>query len=1443
MNKRKLYLCICISLTVGSQVTLHNNVVVYAYNNKNFDKINITNKKLSSIKLMSYAIDDTWTVIDTTSIPETETLDKVIGDYMADGKMKFYIKNGEYILNESININKSGIIIQGESKENTKIIQNNSAINAITVTENDVEVSNLTIDSSHGRTAFSTSDSQTINNVKLHDCIIYGSPYVFAVAFYGTPYTNDVEDNAVVESGNLAQGNIIENNEIHAELSEVSNPEADGILFTKQKGGTINNNKIYGRRIAFYLSRDSKVTNNEIHDSSTNGIRCAVPALDNEISGNTIDNSKASGISLVRNNGSVAGDYRASNIDIKGNVISNSKYFGIEINNLMNSEISGNKLSDIAFNGIYIVLSDELTVAENKIDNCSLSVSEGSDWDWDQSRNSGIFLDSDVKNSNFNNNIVSQFKVDVITNKPFACPYGIKIQAGRNNLDNTILSNTIKGYFKDGIDVPEIETVISGNSINLIPINLTAEGISASEIHLSWDSIDDVDSYNVYRSDSENGEYIKVNTAGVISNTYEDTGLEPGKTYYYRITAVNGSGESENSLTVSAATIHEIPIPTLPGIPVDLQAIGMNESTIRLNWGNVSGAQSYNIYRSDSENGEYVKVNNNEVTANSYEDTGLESGQTYYYRITAVNETEESDKSTSANAATLDEIPIPVLPGVPAGLHVTGTDKSKIGLSWDIVLGADSYNVYRSDSENGEYVKVNTAGVISNTYKDTGLESGQTYFYKVTAVNETDESAKSPFASATTVKETVPPPVPPKVLPKVPEGLIVESMDEYKVKLSWYAAMGAKGYNVYRSDSENGEYVKVNNNEVTANGYEDMGLESGKTYYYRITAVNEAGESEKSESVSVTTLPEVPKGLKIEVIDKIKISLSWNIVPGAKVYNVYRSDSENGEYMKVNNIEVTASSYEDTGLEPGKTYYYKISAINESGESEKSESVSVLTLLEIPGGLGIESTDKDKVKLKWDSVSGVTAYNVYRSDSENGEYVKVNNIEVTASSYEDTGLEPGKTYYYKISAINESGESEKSESVSVLTLPEIPGGLGIESTDKDKVKLKWDSVSGVMAYNVYRSDSENGEYVKVNNIEVTASSYEDTRLESDKTYFYKITGVNESGESDKSTCVSCTTKSKYVDNDDGKTSKTIIKRIYGNNGIEASVSIAEELFKNGKPDAVVLASSADFPDALSGSVLAYRNNAPLLLVGKSLNENKKVLSYIFSNLEKSKNIYVLGGAAAVNMEVSDYLDKQGYNIIRLGGKDRYETNYKIIDSLGVKKGTPIIVVSGNNFGDSLGILSVACKNGYPILMTNNTLSANAIKYIHSIQPDKVYVVGEKQVLSDNIEAEIGNLFRDVYITRLEGGNIYETSIRIVDEFSINSNIITITSGMDFPYAVTGSLLAAKNNSNILLVDNNNIRIQTELLKHRDIKNLIILGGEDVININTVRLLMKNNFNF
>ncbi|MBW9159293.1 right-handed parallel beta-helix repeat-containing protein, partial [Clostridium tagluense] len=489
---------------------------------------NTINIPTSSLKVLgSPILDATWTIIDGTTDKANISLNTVINSLIMDGKTKFWIKDGVYNLNGSITINKSNIIIQGESKDNTKIIQTDSGSNSIeTRNTNSVQVSELTIDNTIGKIAFLC---QSSNKVELKNCIINGSLTNSAITFYGKQCANDI---AAVENSDLDDSNIIDGNTVYSYLPDGN--VKDGIIFAKQKNGKIRNNTISGSRIAFYLSRNSEVSNNTIADSNTNGIRCTVPAYDNKISNNKIENTKASGITVDRDSKDITTkEYRATGLEISDNTINNSRYFGIEVSNLNGATIKNNKLNKIDFSGIYLLFCDYLAIDSNQIYDCGLSKLNGNLWGWPENTNSGIFADYMVT--------YSEIHLNEITNSNELnqdCPFGVRIQADETNHDNKVTGNTITDYFEYGTSIRTgnpVNNIDSPNTINLklkaAPTNIKTVS-TLNDIKVSWDAVTRVSEY-VIEVDG------KAIDNGSITN-YAHLGLTSGTNHTYRVRARGG---------------------------------------------------------------------------------------------------------------------------------------------------------------------------------------------------------------------------------------------------------------------------------------------------------------------------------------------------------------------------------------------------------------------------------------------------------------------------------------------------------------------------------------------------------------------------------------------------------------------------------------------------------------------------------------------------------------------------------------------------------------------------------------------------------------------------------------------------------------------------------------------------------------------------------------
>lgn len=306
-----------------------------------------------------------------------------------------------------------------------------------------------------------------------------------------------------------------------------------------------------------------------------------------------------------------------------------------------------------------------------------------------------------------------------------------------------------------------------------------------------------------------------------------------------------------------------------------------------------------------------------------------------------------------------------------------------------------------------------------------------------------------------------------------------------------------------------------------------------------------------------------------------------------------------------------------------------------------------------------------------------------------------------------------------------------------------------------------------------------------------------------------------------------------------------IPRIAGADRFSTARIISEQLI-NEDADCVILATGKGYADALGASVLAYQKKAPILLSSETLDASQEAISYITDHLKSDGTIYIMGGQGVIGLEFETYFKNKGYKIKRLGGTTRYDTDILIAEELNVAYGTPVVIVSGENFPDALSMSSPAAANGWPILLVEANNIPQAVKdYIAKIQPNKVYIGGGSGVISLNVESTIKQISPNTQITRIQGMDRYDTSTKIAKFFYSDSNLMTVASGISFPDALAGSVLAAKNNSPILLIDHSESVLPEPLFSYlsgNDNKSkldFLILGGEGVISKNQASLLSQS----
>lgn len=522
-----------------------------------------------------------------------------------------------------------------------------------------------------------------------------------------------------------------------------------------------------------------------------------------------------------------------------------------------------------------------------------------------------------------------------------------------------------------------------------------------------------------------------------------------------------------------------------------------SSDSLKLAWSAVSGAAGYQIYRSENEKSGFKKVAT--VTSGSittYTDGSLMAGTQYYYKIRAYSGSLTSNYSPVTGA-------LPLAGGKITSVKSDGS--GKITVKWNTVANASGYQLYRSTSKDGKYTMV--ANIEAATYTDA-VSKGTTYYYKVRA--KSVQNGKTGFGSYSEIAEGF----------SIAATTIkaVSAQSNGKLLIQWKAVKNAYRYQVYRSTSKNGAYTRIAT--VSGTSYEDGSIKTNQNYYYKVRTMNRVNKVSGYGSYSgVKYGLQVGKAsiTAIQTTSSTSLKITWKKVSNAAGYKVYRSSTKKGTYKLIKTItNGNTTSYKNSKLKTGQTYYYKVQAVGKTGgytgEGKLSNVKSGKTVLKTSVEY-VQSASGTKLKLAWQPVSDAAGYRIARSTSKTGKYTVVKEISSgKTSTFTDADVKAGKTYYYKVAVKNKNnGVTGYSEYSDVL------GGKAAGATEMEapksassaSIELNWKAASGASGYQIYRSTEKKKGYSKIATISSRKTvTYKDTPPKTNTTYYYKIRCFN-----------------------------------------------------------------------------------------------------------------------------------------------------------------------------------------------------------------------------------------------------------------------------------------------------------------------------------------------
>lgn len=405
-------------------------------------------------------------------------------------------------------------------------------------------------------------------------------------------------------------------------------------------------------------------------------------------------------------------------------------------------------------------------------------------------------------------------------------------------------------------------TVFSGYTAHLnattfaapaAPTSLVVGALSSSSLRLTWEPNTNQNKYAIERRQGQSGGFTEiavVEFARLTTRQYNNTGLNPGTEYCYRVRIKEDDGETSAYSVIVCATTS----PVAPAAPARLMATAVSGTQINLTWADLSDNETgFEVERS-LDNRNFTKIAELAANATTFSNTGLNPNVQYCYRVRAKNVAGTSAYTESVCITTLQ-----VAPAAPARLVATAISSSQINVQWaDLSDNETGFELERSN-DGTNFAKLTDLNANTTAYSNAGLSASTRYWYRIRAKNTAGSSAYSNTADAT----TQPPPV---VLPPTPTGVKATLADYDQIRVEWNALpANVTSVIVERSTNATAGFAQIAQ-VVSGVSYLDIGLNEKTTYYYRLRSVGNTGQSPNSVVVNATT-PEIVISVRPQLAD------------------------------------------------------------------------------------------------------------------------------------------------------------------------------------------------------------------------------------------------------------------------------------------------------------------------------------------------------------------------------------------------------------------------------------------------------------------------------------------------------------------------------------------------------------------------------------------------
>ncbi|GAA3990145.1 hypothetical protein GCM10022210_49560 [Mucilaginibacter dorajii] len=886
-------------------------------------------------------------------------------------------------------------------------------------------------------------------------------------------------------------------------------------------------------------------------------------------------------------------------------------------------------------------------------------------------------------------------------------------------------------------------------------------------------------------------------------------------TYYVGLSACAGT----TGTLVTTATFDNVTTVgggNIPAAPTSLTATALTGSKIKLVWTSSSGASAYNIKHSLSSGGPYSTIAIG-VTDTTFIDSGLVAATNYYYSVKAANGKGESADSVKANAQTMALS----LPPAPTGLNAIAGNSS-VALTWNTTEGApSSYKVKRSISLGGPYTLVKSSATTACI--DSTAVNGSMYFYTISAVNSLGEGPASVpdsvFLGMKLKGTLIGTPGswnndPTTTIAAAVDSNLTTYFDANQLDGAWVGydfglgksalvtrisfaprsstpgrMVGGIFQGANASDFSDAVALFTVSTQPPVGVYTEQLISNQGTYRY-LRYLSPAGGNGniadvqfwgKLQTAVVTTVPGATTGLTTTPGDA-QATLSWNSAVGASSYKIKRATAKSGPFANI--ATVGATTFTDTQLTNGLTYYYTVTGINTIGEGPESAPDSVYLTPKITGTIiGTSGSWNNNASVTKKAAMDGNLNTYFDASQTDGDWVGLDlgsdsSAMVTKLSFAPRSTFPQRmiggifqgantpdfsdavtlytvtaspavgvltfqnisngTYFRYLRYLSPNGGSGNVAEVNFYgniqigrSIPAAPTGLSALQGDA-KVTLNWTPTPDAVSYNVRRAVISGGPYTTIASND-TFTSYVDATVNTGSTYFYIVTAINRKGEGPASSPVNIFVGKKLTGtitgtsgswNNDPSTTKTAAMDGNLNTYFDANQTDGAWTGLDLGPDNIAKVTQVSF---------APRSTFPQRMIGGVFQGANK------PDFTDAIALYTVASQPPVGLYTSQAISNTTYfRYMRYLSPNGGSGNIAEVNFYGQTKRTQIVTFSpiGKKWiGDADMVLTATASSGLPVNFTSSdTTVATVVNGKIHIKGTGTSIITSSQVGDDSYAA-------------------------------------------------------------------------------------------------------------